>query len=105
MLGELEQVVLLSALRLGDEGYGVSIKEEIHKATRRDLTLGTIHKTLVRLETKGFVESRLGESTPQRGGRAKRHYSVTADGLKALRASMRALRRMAHGLSVGLDTP
>lgn len=105
MLGELEQVVLLSALRLGDDGYGVSIKEEIHKATRRDLTLGTIHKTLVRLEAKGYLESRLGEATPQRGGRAKRHYSVTPDGLKALRASMRALRRMAQGLSVGLDTP
>jgi DNA-binding PadR family transcriptional regulator len=105
MLGELEQVVLLSALRLGDEGYGVSIKEEIHKATRRDLTLGTIHKTLVRLEAKGFVESRLGEATPQRGGRAKRHYRVTPDGLRALRASMRALRRMAQGLSVGLETP
>lgn len=105
MLGELEQVVLLSALRLGDDGYGVSIKEEIHKATRRDLTLGTIHKTLVRLEQKGLVESRLGESTPQRGGRAKRHYSVTPEGLKALRASMRALRRMAAGLSVGLETP
>jgi PadR family transcriptional regulator PadR len=105
MLGELEQVVLLSALRLGDTGYGVSIKDEIHKATKRDLTLGTIHKTLVRLEQKGFVESRLGEATPQRGGRAKRHYSVTADGLKALRTSMRALRRMAEGLSVGLETP
>ena len=105
MLGDLEQVVLLSALRLGDSGYGVSIRDEIHKATRRDLTLGTIHKTLVRLEQKGFVESRLGEATPQRGGRAKRHYRVTAEGLKAVRASMRALRRMAQGLSVGLDTP
>src|SRR5687768_7601044 len=105
MLGELEQVVLLSALRLGDTGYGVSIKDEIHKATKRDLTLGTIHKTLVRLEEKGLLESRLGESTPQRGGRAKRHYSVTPEGLKALRASMRALRRMAEGLSVGLETP
>lgn len=105
MLGELEQVVLLSTLRLGDDGYGVTIREEIHRATRRDLTLGTIHKTLVRLEAKGFVESRLGEATPQRGGRAKRHYRVTSDGLRALRASIRALRRMAQGLSVGLDTP
>lgn len=105
MLGELEQVVLLSTLRLGDDGYGVTIREEIHRATRRDLTLGTIHKTLVRLEAKGFVESRLGEATPQRGGRAKRHYCVTSDGLRALRASIRALRRMAQGLSVGLDTP
>lgn len=104
MLGELEQVVLLSVLRLGEDGYGVSIKDEIQRATRRDLTLGTIHKTLVRLEAKGLVESRLGEATPQRGGRAKRHYRVTPDGLKSLRASLRALRRMAEGLSVGLET-
>ena len=103
MLGDLEQVVLLSALRLGETGYGVSIRDEIHKATQRDLTLGTIHKTLVRLEQKGFVESRLGDATPQRGGRAKRHYQVTPEGLKALRASLRALRRMAEGLSVGLE--
>jgi PadR family transcriptional regulator, regulatory protein PadR len=103
MLGDLEQVVLLSALRLGETGYGVSIRDEIHKATQRDLTLGTIHKTLMRLEQKGFVESRLGEATPQRGGRAKRHYQVTPEGLKALRTSLRALRRMAEGLSVGLE--
>ena len=105
MLGDLEQVVLLSALRLGETGYGVSIRDEIHKATQRDLTLGTIHKTLMRLEQKGFVESRLGEATPQRGGRAKRHYQVTPEGLKALRTSLRALRRMAEGLSVGLERP
>ena len=103
MLGELEQVVLLATLRLDGEGYGVTIQEAIRKATDRDLTLGTIHKTLVRLEAKGYVDSRLGEASPHRGGRAKRHYRVTADGLKILRASLRALKRMAAGLAVGLD--
>ena len=103
MLGELEQVVLLATMRLGDEGYGVTIHEEISRATQRDLTLGTIHKTLVRLESKGLVESRMGEATPQRGGRRKRHYKVTPQGLKVLRASIRALRRMAAGLAVGLE--
>jgi PadR family transcriptional regulator PadR len=104
-LGELEQVVLLAALRLDGEGYGVTIQDTVHRATGRDLTMGTIHKTLVRLEAKGMVASHLGEAEPVRGGRAKRHYEVTAAGVKALRASMRAIRRLAAGLSVGLETP
>ena len=103
MLGELEQVVMLATLRLGDDGYGVTIRDAIHRATRRDLTLGTIHKTLVRLEAKGMIASRMGESAPYRGGRRKRHYSVTPAGLKLLRASINALRRMAAGLAVGLE--
>ncbi|HEY6219462.1 MAG TPA: PadR family transcriptional regulator [Gemmatimonadaceae bacterium] len=103
MLGELEQVVLLAALRLNGDGYGVTIQDAIRRATGRDLTIGTIHKTLVRLEAKGFVESRMGEASPHRGGRAKRHYEVTPAGLKMVRASLRALKRMAAGLAVGLD--
>lgn len=103
MLGELEQVVLLATLRLDDDGYGVSIQNEIRRATARDLTIGTIHKTLARLEAKGLVASRLGEATPQRGGRRKRHYNVTPAGLKSLKASLAALRRMAAGLPVGLE--
>ena len=103
MLGELEQLVLLAALRLNGDGYGVTIQDAIRRATGRDLTIGTIHKTLVRLEAKGFVESRMGEASPHRGGRAKRHYEVTPAGLKMVRASLRALKRMAAGLAVGLD--
>lgn len=103
MLGELEQVVLLATLRLGEDGYGVTIQDEIRRATGRDLTLGTIHKTLVRMEGKGLVASRMGESAPHRGGRAKRHYEVTPLGLRSLKASIAALRRMAAGLPVGLE--
>lgn len=103
MLGELEQVVLLATLRLGGEGYGVTIKDAITRSTGRDLTIGTIHKTLVRLEAKGFVDSRMGEASPRRGGRAKRLYEVTPAGLRILKASIKALRRMAAGLAVGLD--
>jgi len=99
-LGELEQVVLLAALRLDGEGYGVTIQETIHDATGRDLTLGTVHKTLVRLEAKGLIASRMGESSPVRGGRARRHYRVAPAGVKAVRASMRAIRRLAQGLSL-----
>jgi|SRR5687767_3120519 DNA-binding PadR family transcriptional regulator len=103
MLGELEQVVMLATLRLGEDGYGVTIQDAIRRATGRDLTLGTIHKTLVRLEAKGMISSRLGDSAPVRGGRRKRHYEVTPAGLKLLRASIAALRRMATGLAVGLE--
>ncbi|MGH7679228.1 MAG: PadR family transcriptional regulator [Gemmatimonadaceae bacterium] len=103
MLGELEQVVLLATLRMNGDGYGVSIQDAIRRATGRDLTIGTIHKTLVRLEAKGFIASRIGEATPTRGGRAKRHYKVTPAGMKILRASLNALKRMAAGLAVGLD--
>ena len=103
MLGELEQVVLLATIRLGDDAYGVAIQAAIEKATGRDLTLGTIHKTLVRLEAKGLVASRMGAAEPVRGGRAKRFYKVSAPGLRALRAAMTAVRRLAAGLSVGLE--
>src|SRR5438045_8230384 len=102
-LGELEQIVLLATLRLDGDGYGVTVQETVTRATGRDLTMGTIHKTLVRLEAKGFIASRMGEAEPVRGGRAKRHYRVTTAGVKALRASMRAIRRLADGLSLGLE--
>jgi PadR family transcriptional regulator PadR len=103
MLGELEQVVMLATLRAGDGAYGVTIRDAIRKATGRDLTIGTIHKTLVRLEAKGMIASTMGEASPVRGGRAKRFYEVTPDGIKVLRASIKALRRLASGLAVGLE--
>lgn len=103
MLGDLEQIVMLATLRLEGDGYGVTIQDVIRRATGRDPTIGTIHKTLVRLEAKGMIASRMGEPSPVRGGRAKRFYKVTPAGLKALRASMNAIRRLADGLSVGLE--
>src|SRR5690349_6046871 len=87
MLGELEQVVMLATLRTADDAYGVTIQDAIRRATGRDLTIGTIHKTLVRLEAKGLIESAMGAASPVRGGRAKRYYRVTPPGLKTLKAS------------------
>lgn len=105
MLGELEQVVLLALLRVGDEAYGVPVLAEIERRTGRSPTLATVHKTLARLEEKGFVRSWIGEPTAQRGGRRKRHYATTPAGERAVRQSLAALRRLAHGLDVGLDAP
>jgi PadR family transcriptional regulator PadR len=104
-LGELEQLVMLAVLQSGDEAYGVPVQQAIAQRARRDLTLGTIYKTLSRLEAKGFVASRLGEPTAERGGRAKRFYSVTAVGRRVIRQSLATLRRMSLGLDVGMDTP
>ena len=103
MLGELEQVVMLAVLRVGDEAYGVPIRSEIERRGERELTLATVYKTLGRLEDKGFVTSDEGDPTPQRGGRRKRFYEVTPSGRRALKESVGALRRMASGLDLGWE--
>ena len=69
MLGELEQVVLLAVLRVGKDAYGVPVHDEIQRRAGRDLTLGTIYKTLTRLEEKELVTSYIGAPTAERGGR------------------------------------
>ena len=103
MLGELEQIVLLAVMRVGDAAYGVPVHEEIVRLARRDLTLGTVYKTLSRLEEKGFVRSYEGEPTPQRGGRRTRCFAVTTAGRKSLESTLATLRRMTVGLDVGLE--
>jgi PadR family transcriptional regulator len=105
MLGELEQVVLLAILRTGADAYGVSIAAEIERQTGRDLTLATIYKTLSRLEQKGLVTTRTGEPTPQRGGRRKRYFALTAAGHRDLRQTLAALQRMTRGLAAGWEAP
>jgi PadR family transcriptional regulator, regulatory protein PadR len=100
-LGEFEQLVLLAILRLQRDGaYGVSIRAELALRTERDPAPGAIYTTLERLQTKGFVESEVGESTPQRGGRSKRYYRVTPEGLRSLRRARREFQRLAQGLTV-----
>ena len=103
--GELEQLVLLAVMQAGDDAYGVVVQSAIRRKARRDLTLGTIYKTLSRLEAKGFVTSELGEPTAERGGRAKRYYHVSAAGRRALQQQLASLRAMATGLDVGLEAP
>jgi DNA-binding PadR family transcriptional regulator len=104
MLGELEQIVMLAVLRVGDEAYGVSIRSEIEQRSRRELTLATVYKTLGRLEDKGLVTSYEGDPTPQRGGRRKRFYDLTPAGKRELKQSVGVLRRMASGLDLGWET-
>jgi len=103
MLGELEQVVLLAVMRVGKDAYGVPVHDEIQRRAGRDLTLGTIYKTLTRLEDKGLVVSYVGAPTTERGGRRTRCYTVTVAGRRSLQATFKALRHMAAGLDVGLE--
>jgi DNA-binding PadR family transcriptional regulator len=101
-LGEFEQLVLLALVRLGETAYGVTITDEIAGRTGREVSLGAVYKTLERLEDKGLVAGRIGEPTPERGGRRKKHYRVLAAGQRALRQSLEALRVMTEGLEPGL---
>jgi DNA-binding PadR family transcriptional regulator len=97
-LGELEQIVLLAVLRLGEHAYGVPVRLEIERRTGRSVTVGALYRTLDRLETKGYVTSRFGDPTPERGGRSKRYFEVRPLGLRALRTSRQALAAMWEGL-------
>ena len=97
-LGEFEQIVLLALVRLGEDAYGVSVRREIAERTERDVSTGAVYATLDRLEAKGLVRSAVGEPTPERGGRAKRHFEITGEGSRALRRSQQAFARMLEGL-------
>jgi PadR family transcriptional regulator PadR len=99
-LGEFEHIVLLSLLRLHDRAYGVTVRQEIEARTGRDVSVGAIYTTLDRLEVKGYVRSRLGEPTTERGGRAKRFFRVTAKGIRAVNSTHEALRSMSVGLEL-----
>jgi PadR family transcriptional regulator PadR len=96
-LGEFEQIVLLAILRLGDNAYGVTIGAEITACTRREPTPGALYTTLDRLEDKGLVTSRLGDPTPQRGGRAKRYFALNSRGVAAITRAQQSYRRLLEG--------
>ena len=97
-LGEFEQHVLAALLRLRGDAYGMPVRREIAERTGRDVAIGAVYATLDRLERKGFVSSRVGEATPERGGRAKRYFDIEAPGLTALEQSWRMSDRMRDGL-------
>jgi DNA-binding PadR family transcriptional regulator len=103
ILGEFEQLVLLALVRQGTDAYGVSICQDIGDRTGRDVSLGSVYKTLERLQDKGLVQSRIGQPTPERGGRRKKHYRLLAAGQRALRQSLAAIRNMTDGLESELE--
>jgi PadR family transcriptional regulator PadR len=104
-VGEFELLVMLAVLRLGAGAYGVTVREVLERETSRTLSLGTIYKTLGRLEAKGCLRSRTGEPTAERGGRRKKLYQVTASGLATIQVSLADLRRLAEGLKLEMEMP
>jgi DNA-binding PadR family transcriptional regulator len=102
-LGELEQLVLLAVLRRGDDAYGVTVRDVLAHETGRHFTLGTIYKTLIRLEEKGYLASREGEPSPERGGRRKRLYHLKPLGARSLEHSLESLRRLSRGVGRHLE--
>src|SRR5499426_3412396 len=93
-LGEFEQMVLLALVRLGPDAYGATIRREIEARTGRDLAISAVYVTLDRLETKGLVRSRVGEPTPERGGRRRRHFVLLPAGRRAIAQACRAFNLM-----------
>ena len=97
-LGEFEQMMLLTAMHLGDRAYGAAISEELEARVGRRVSRGSIYVTLDRMEAKGLIASRMSESRPERGGRPRRMVQVTAEGREQLRRSRQALETLWEGL-------
>lgn len=97
-LGEFEQIVLLAVVRLREEAYGVTIRRAIADRLGRDVAAGAVYTTLGRLESRGFVTSRLGETAPERTGKRRKYYLVEPEGAAALYQSYTALKTMMRGV-------
>src|SRR5271155_2238015 len=93
-LGEFELMVLLTIIHLGDQAYGVPLSRELARRRGRDVSVGSVYAALDRLEAKGMIVSSLGESTPERGGRAKGYFRVTRQGLRSAHATRSVLSKL-----------
>lgn len=98
LIGEFEQLVLLSLLRLGNGAYGAAIRRDIEERTTREVGIGTLYMTLGRLEEKRMICSYVGNPTQQRGGRRRKHYLMEDLGQRALGRAYRTLQSMSEGL-------
>ncbi len=104
-LGEFEYAVLLAVVHLGHEAYAVPMRELIEDRTGRPVARGALYTALERLETKGCLRSRMGDPTPERGGRARRYFSVTPLGLRAVKSTHAAFAKLTKGLETVLEQP
>ena len=97
-LGTLELNVLLAVARLADDAYGLAVRRDVSSRLQHEYSVGAIYTTLERLEGKGLVSSRIADPTPRRGGRARRHYTVTSAGRKAIQHAQRVAASAWSGL-------
>jgi DNA-binding PadR family transcriptional regulator len=102
-LGEFEQMVLLSIMRLGEEAYGLAVKDEMESVAGRTPSSGALYTTLDRMERKGWVTSAAGPSSSERGGRPRRYLRLTPGGLEILARTRNTLLAMWDGLEGALD--
>lgn len=102
-LGEFEQMLLLTAMRLGEDAYGVRLMQELEESVGRRVSRGSVYVTLDRLEEKGWIESSSSAARPERGGRPRRVVTVTPTGRAALQKSRAALLTLWDGLEDALD--
>ncbi|MGA3045133.1 MAG: PadR family transcriptional regulator [Terracidiphilus sp.] len=91
-------MLLLAVVHLGEEAYGVPISRELEAQRGRDVSVGSVYAALERLEAKGLVDSSLGDPTPERGGKAKRYFKITKEGLRQVHETRRILTRLWRAL-------
>ena len=103
VIGEFEVLVLISLLRLGNGAYGAAIRRDIAERTIREVSIGTVYMTLTRLEEKGLICSYVGNPSPQRGGRRRKHYLMDTPGQRALGRAYRTYSSMIEGLQQELE--
>jgi DNA-binding PadR family transcriptional regulator len=97
-LGTFEQMILTSLVLLGENAYGATVHEKVEELAESSKSIGSVYTTLDRLEQKGYVKSWFGDPTPERGGRAKRFFEITAAGQRVLDQSMKVAGNMLAGL-------
>jgi PadR family transcriptional regulator, regulatory protein PadR len=103
-LGEFEQLVLIALVRLGPDAYGATVRRDIESRAGRELSIAAVYTTLERLEQKGLVRSWIGDPTPQRGGRRRKHFELLPLGARALKLAHKAYAGMVAGLEQRLKT-
>lgn len=103
-LGDFEQLVLFGVLRLGDDAYGAAIQEEIESRSRLNVSINAVYTTLDRLERKGLLRSWIGDPTPERGGRRRKHYALRPAGKAALQQAYQAITSLADGFERQLES-
>ncbi len=103
-LGSFEHLLLLALAHLGDEAYTVPVRAFLEEQTGRAVSPGAIYTALSRLEARGFVNSRFGDPTPERGGKRKKFYRLTPEGATTVGEAQRQLSRLGRSLSVKLRT-
>ena len=99
-VGSLELTALLGVARLADDAYGLAVRRELHERTGRDYSVGAVYTTLQRLEDKGLLTSSTSDPLPVRGGRSRRHFRLTAAGMRVLREAQRETAALWSGVRI-----